>query len=737
MSSSRLSGLNIVLLVVTVLSLMVGAYGFITGGLGDATPPANTTGARLLDDERSPGSADDPRPLPNESTRTAPSQRAPQNSGGTGSSQKAPDATPTKAPGTELPADVRSDPSDRGDASIQGKVLAPSGEPVAGATVSARRSNLELKPPEFNRDDMDRYREEVSAFVAMAARETRTVSTDAKGEFRFSGLDGSLAYDLSAFGEGHGSGELARVASGDQVTILLSAESLLQGRVETADGKPVTSFRLRAWRPNRQWEAISRSVEDAEGRFSLSAKAGQMQVEITATGFTQDKPMEINVGADGAVIVLQQAAILSGVVTDKEGNALANATVRLGGGEDRNRRGWNQEGAAAATARTDSKGRYRFDTLAPKESRFTASLGEMSETRSITLVQGENTLDFQMDVGAVIRLRLTDPAGKPVEADSVWFQQKGGRNWPRPERMPASEPGLAEYAGIPVGEYTMTVTAAGLPAIKQDITVTAGINEHNLKFANGATLSGTITSSSGSKVSGVGVRLRKEDEDRWGGWGTGRYAQAGEDGSFKLGPAEPGQWRLEVYTTGNWAEVYSDIINLSEGENTRNVVVDAGATVVVKLVDEQGNAIAWGNVQLSGAKNFNATSNGEGVATIGFVEVGSYNLVATSRGLASQSQFIALRGGDNQLTVRLQKPNCCRLTHIYPDSQASKLGLQVGDLVIEYNGESISSWGGLGQAIRRTKAADDVIMLVERGGSMLTFNLKGGTVGIEGADGVR
>ncbi|MCA8944663.1 MAG: PDZ domain-containing protein, partial [Planctomycetes bacterium] len=123
--------------------------------------------------------------------------------------------------------------------------------------------------------------------------------------------------------------------------------------------------------------------------------------------------------------------------------------------------------------------------------------------------------------------------------------------------------------------------------------------------------------------------------------------------------------------------------------------------------------------------------------TISFVEVGSYNLVATSRGLAAPTQFVSLRAGDNQFTVRLQKPNSCRLTHVYPDTQASKAGMQVGDLVTEYNGVVITSWRQLGQEIRKTKATDDVTVLVDRGGSMLTMNIKGGTVGIEGADAVR
>ncbi|MCB9934605.1 MAG: carboxypeptidase regulatory-like domain-containing protein [Planctomycetes bacterium] len=736
MPDNRFSGLNIVLLVVTVLSLMVGAYGFITSGMDDRGPAANVVGARALEGAPTADDRDAP-PL-----HAAPETAAPR----AGEAQKSPGPTTTPTPaentapkaiGSELQVEARSDPSDRGDAVIQGKVIGPDGAPVTGATVTARRSDLDLNAPEFNRDDMERYRAEVSAFLTRAAKESRTTTTGQGGVFRFSGLDGSLAYDLAARGEGQGSGELGRVAAGDEVTILLSAESLLRGRVETADGKPVTKFKVRAWRQNRQWEAISRGFDDSEGRFSLPAKTGLMQVEITATGFTQEKPQDIEVGADEAVLVLQRAAILTGVVSDKDGKPLANVQVRVGGGEDRNRRGWNQEGGSGPSVRTDSKGRYRFDTLTPKETRFTAELGEMSETQTVTLVQGENTLDFRMDVGAIIRLRLSNPGGEPVEADSVWFQEKGGRNWPRPERLPSTEPGLAEFAGMRPGEYTMTVTAAGLPAIKQDITVVAGANELTLKFTTGAMLTGTITSSSGSKVSNVGVRLRKEGEDRWGGWGTGRYAQVGDDGSYKLGPAEPGQWRIEVYTTGNWTEVYSDMVTLNEGENTRNVVVDAGATVIVKLVDEQGNPIAWGNVQLTGIKNFNANSNGEGVATISFVEVGSYSLVATSRGLASQSQFVSLNAGDNSVTVRMQKPNCCRLTHIYPETQASKLGLQVGDLVIEYNSEAITSWGGLGQAIRRTKATDDVIMLVERGGSMLTFNLKGGTVGIEGSDGVR
>ncbi|MCA8913697.1 MAG: carboxypeptidase regulatory-like domain-containing protein [Planctomycetes bacterium] len=746
MSSSRFSGLNILLLVVTVLSLMFGVYGFVAGGIDNSNQKANRVEIGELGPEfEGEGSAGE-SPLAAESKDSdgTPRKTHTSNAGGkeTTSNKTQPNDTTV---GPALPeVEAKSQPTDKGDATIQGSVIGPDGTPVSNAVVSAVRSDLDVEPPKYQDGDIDRYRDEVTSFLQKTARETRSTSTDESGKFSFSGLDPLLAYDISARADPAGTGEQERVAAGDNVVLLLSPESLLRGRVETADGKPVKKFSVKAWRQNRQWEATSRNFEDEEGKFSMPGRNGTMQVEVSATGFTQGDPKQVEVGPDAeeVVIVLDQAAILSGVVTDKDGNPLGEVQVRIGGAQQ-DRNGWNQPQNNSARTHTDSKGRYRFDTLPPKEeeTKVTAELGEMSDTQSVVLHKGENKLDFSMDIGAVIKLRLSDPDGKPVEPDNVWFQQKGGRNWPRPDRLPAKEPGLAEYAGLPPGEYTMTVTSAGYPVIKQDIEVTAGGNDYKLSFTKGAMLTGKIASSSGSKVSNVSVRLRKDGEQGWGGWGGGSYAQIQEDGSYKLGPAEPGQWNIEVYTTGGgWTKVYEDIVSLAEGDNTHNITVDAGASVIVKLLDEEGNPLSWGNVQLQsdqGGKNYNGRSDGEGLATISFVEVGSYRLVANARGKAAPSQFVSLRAGDNNFTLRLQAPNACRITYVYPDSQASKAGFEVGDIITEYNGTTVTSWRQLGQLIRKTKADQDVTVSIDHRGSMLTIDIKGGTVGIEGADAVR
>lgn len=731
MASSRIGGTNLLLLVITLCALLFGVASFVINSgpapapnqaarqanVFDPSPEATTSGKR----------SDDPDPV-------RPDRRTP-----TGTERP---TEPTRTPDTTPKFEAKpasGQPSDSGDARIDGRVVAGDGKGIAGATVIARRTNLNLEPPELRDQDLERYREAVARFMETSARERRVASTDAEGRFSFTGLDAKLAYDVSASHESAGSGNAERVAAGDSPTIILSADGMLRGRVQTADGKPVTSFKVSAWRPQRQWEATSQSFTGEDGRFAMPGKPGPMMCKVEATGLTQGEAVEGTVGANAPelVITMGRAAIVMGTVRDASGAELAGAYVSLGARNNEERqRGWDGGWGQGQHVTTDSKGRYRFDTLEPKSQTLTATFGEFSNSQTIEAKEGENTLDFTLEAGARVVLKLTGATGEPAQADEVWFQGKNGQ-WPRATRLPAKEPGRAEFAGLKPGEYTATITSAGWPALRKALTVKEGENQFEFQFAQGATLTGTVTGSGGTKLGGIGVRLRKDDEDAYGGWGTGRYAQVGADGKFKLGPAEPGQWKLEVYATDGWKQVYSTVVALAVGENEQNVVVDSAGSVVVTVTDEAGSPVPWAEVQLRGEQAYNGRTDQAGKATISFVAPGSYQVYASSRALSTRTHTLVVRNGENPLALQLQKANASRVTHVYPDTQAAKLGVQVGDLVFEYNGEAIASWRALGQAIRKTKAADDVIMMVERNGQILTFNLKGGTVGIEGADGVR
>ena len=223
MSSSRFSGLNILLLVVTVLSLMFGVYGFVAGGINNSNQKANRVEIGELGPEfEGEGSAGE-SPLAAESKDSdgTPRKTHTSNAGGkeTTSNKTQPNDTTV---GPALPeVEAKSQPTDKGDATIQGSVIGPDGTPVSNAVVSAVRSDLDVEPPKYQDGDIDRYRDEVTSFLQKTARETRSTSTDESGKFSFSGLDPLLAYDISARADPAGTGEQERVAAGDNVVLLL------------------------------------------------------------------------------------------------------------------------------------------------------------------------------------------------------------------------------------------------------------------------------------------------------------------------------------------------------------------------------------------------------------------------------------------------------------------------------------------------------------------------------------
>ncbi|MDC1143195.1 PDZ domain-containing protein, partial [Planctomycetota bacterium] len=239
------------------------------------------------------------------------------------------------------------------------------------------------------------------------------------------------------------------------------------------------------------------------------------------------------------------------------------------------------------------------------------------------------------------------------------------------------------------------------------------------------------------KLTNITIRLRKQDEDKWGGWGTGKSARANEDGAYQLGPVEPGDWLLEVYNNTGWNLVYETTLTVITGEMQNDISVETGAAVAVTITDEQGNKVSWGSVRVRGDKNYHGNADAQGIATVSFITPGEYSVSAVANGKASVVKVLFLGNGANQLTLTVKTPNTCRVTQVFDNSQAAKAGIKVGDLLVEYGGVEIKNWRHVGQAKRAVKDGVATQVVVVRNGQMLTFPIKGGTIGIDGEDAVR
>jgi hypothetical protein len=732
----RLSSLNVGLLIVTAIAVLFGGYGWFLVVQHDDEPPPRMV-ANIQDD-------DFERHQPRQQTGTEaleldwdPADLRPQDTE-PAQNGRAPEQRRDSAEGSIAPAAAHGGPSDAGDAVISGRVLGPGGTPITGVTVVCVRTDLQLSAPSFDGADVEAYRRQASEFLRSAAAESRRTTTNDRGEFRFTGLDETLSYNLRVRSHEGLSGEAERVAAGDSTVIFVVRNVQITGRVQDERGDPVTRFTVRHHPATRNWEARTENFQSEDGSFTIDSRLGRMQLEVQAPGFKPQSGIEVDAGTATAevVVTLERGAILTGIVRDSAGNPLPNVEVGIGLPAPRDRRRWQQGWQQRTTVRSDSRGRYRMDSIEPGETVVNARFGSINANETVTLTRGENTLDFTLEGGSVARIRLATNLGDPLDAEQVWMQTSEG-NWARPERLPSKEPGLIELAGIEPGTYTVTLTVSGFPALRREIEVRQGESEFNFELSQGAVLTGTVRCNSGSSLAGMSVRLRQDDEQRFGGWGTGRIARLDENGAYRIGPAEPGQWNIELYRQGNWTPVYESKVNLSDGENTHDINVDSGATLAVRLQDPNGNPIGWGEVRLRGEENHTGRSDAQGVATISFVTPGSYTLQASARGLAAPILNITLVNGSNSQTVVLQPPNCARLTHIYPDTQAAQIGLEAGDIVLEYNGVEVTSYQALARAIRATSSGDDVVMRIERNGVPMTLQLKGGRLGIEGSDGVR
>ncbi|MCP5067237.1 MAG: S8 family serine peptidase, partial [bacterium] len=73
---------------------------------------------------------------------------------------------------------------------------------------------------------------------------------------------------------------------------------------------------------------------------------------------------------------------------------------------------------------------------------------------------------------------------------------------------------------------------------------------------------------------------------------------------------------------------------------------------------------------------------------------------------------------------------------VAPKGQAKSLGVEVGDVIVEYNGEKILTRAGLREQIKAARAAkaEEVPMVLRRGKKKITIKLKPGRIGIGGAE---
>ncbi len=333
---------------------------------------------------------------------------------------------------------------------LQGLVLDPQGQPVAGATIAVGRS--------------DRYVDYRSNHTTREFWQPRTAETGADGRFALAGLEPgkhpveALAEDFPIW---RGEVEITANATGELV-VRLRAGVAVSGTVRGSGGVPLAAAVVRAYPQKLREDFLQFGQFDFDSvfgcAFAVSDAAGRYRVEHIAPGTIhlyaapkteRSAREEVRIwdatelqGEDGGELawdpLIDAGAVLEGVVTYRNGAPMSDVFVTAAA-ED----GDDATGSGRHVITTDKQGRFRHVRL--QQVRYDVSVQYWSPPkgtpplvrRGVFPGQGELRLVAPFDKAektqtAKVRGRVRDAAGRlerpaalAVTLNTSWGQYHG------------------------------------------------------------------------------------------------------------------------------------------------------------------------------------------------------------------------------------------------------------------------------------------------------------------------
>jgi beta-lactamase regulating signal transducer with metallopeptidase domain/thiol-disulfide isomerase/thioredoxin/uncharacterized GH25 family protein len=321
--------------------------------------------------------------------------------------------TAKKAEADTKPKPAPNPPAKR---SILIHAVGPDGKPMAGVNIS--RSVWTRKP--LDAHNLDR-------------------ATDERGEVRFDVPETTNIYRLFVSAQGYvpmfagwEESEHPEQSLPQEFTFHLKKGTVIGGIVRNQDGKPIQGATVEVRCEGGEadgragpldWLATGNDARttDAEGRWSLDNVPAGDKVKVRLLlnhrdyisdqtwGGLQEKQgvtMEA-LRARTAAITMQSGVSVTGTVTDPDGQPIAGAVVVRG---DHPYWEWGSQ-----EVRTDARGAYRLQALPRGPLTVTAvAPGWMPMQKKVDLQPGLKPVDFPLEPGKELRIRIIDRLGKPI-----------------------------------------------------------------------------------------------------------------------------------------------------------------------------------------------------------------------------------------------------------------------------------------------------------------------------------
>ena len=498
--------------------------------------------------------------------------------------------------------------------SISGRVTTPDGSPIAKADVCARTRDDGLGSAEKRVPLCTKSRADGTYRLGNLYRVRWSVGAAAPGHLpaqhgqdkpRFPGVRLDAEQNVTG---------IDIVLQPGGVEIKGVVKDLGGGVIEEAW---VSSNAGRWGRFARNWGAVTRT--DAEGKFTLWVKEGDVTVSAQADGYSSGDDTGVAPGTEFTV-VLTPESVIEGIVQDEAGTPVAGAKVTASASFF----------SAGGSALSDENGRYRIDGLEPGRYKPNATAdgayGQAGESVRLGIGETVGGVDVVVHPAALVRASVVTEDGAPCERGSLSISDAKTQADVRGEVTRGS----VELKAVRPGHYDVSVSCVGWLAKESypELDVAdENITDLVYTVAPGESLQGVVLNADGKPVEGASVNAVGDSQK--GGGSPGGFAKTNADGAFDFVGMRAGAYKVSVWADGvpNPKEPIPVEVPRTE---PLTITLEAGGTVKGRVTDDKGQPVGGVTVQARGSGRETAHVADDGTYTLSGLRAGTYRVTAQS-----------------------------------------------------------------------------------------------------------
>ena len=550
--------------------------------------------------------------------------------------------------GTEVKHDVELKPG----SAVEGVVLGPDGNPLAGVRVSAPSS-------------------------------TENAPTGADGAFRLSGVKPGSAVSLWASKEGFRQTVTKPVAvlAGETttgITLRMANVARVRGKVTTSSGAPLAEARVfiaskaagqsNPWEEQNRWQNATRIPVRPDGTYDAPmpfSPPNQLLVRATAIdqATTDAAAVDITEGREAYEVdlVLADGADVAGRVVVKGGDtgvANARVSVAVRRSEGQMVYGW-AGGTTPVWAITDANGAFRVSHMGTAAYEVRAAADGYVPGVTAAKAGADKPLLIELSPELTIEGFVVYADGSPVEGAEV--QASGGQNQVQtfggmqqgPRSAVTDKAGAFRVTGLSAGTWSLDVHPSYISELniknKHVDGVAGGAKDVRITVEAGGTIAGRVVDGQGKAIGSAWIwanPMPKEGVQVNGNeW---RQGQTRPDGSFTLAGLGDGPYHVQANANfGGRSFRPAQAENVAVGTKDLVLTLEAGLSITGAVFDPDGRPVSQLQIQATPvdsqggkAQGSSAMTDQEGKFAIAGLAPGDYRLEVPQWGGPNQAWVI-------------------------------------------------------------------------------------------------